>query len=64
MSRTVIIIVVVIAALVIICCCCAILGSTIYLLPWETTIEEIGAYGTPGLASQPPPASLATTMST
>jgi hypothetical protein len=60
MSRTVIIIVVVIAVVVIICCCCALLGSLIFFLPWETSIEELGAYGIPGLMAQSPRAFMAT----
>jgi len=59
MSRTVIIIVIVIAVLVIICCCCAMLGSILYLLPWQTTIEELGAYGISGTMAQRLPAVLA-----
>ena len=63
MSRTVIIIVIVIAVLVILCCCCALLGPIIYLLPWETSIEELGAHGTSGTMAQPLPAVLASAAS-
>jgi hypothetical protein len=65
MSRNVIIIIViVIAVVVLLCCCCGVLGLFsalgLFSVPWDTTIEELGAYGVPASMAQLVSASLVT----